>query len=133
MSKGDTEVCPEDALRRAITDGLMAYCRFRSGGLPFSEYVGRYGSFFYEWDLGGEEGGERWKATLSSYVEAIEFLEQVQRLFNLLYMSDVPVPAYEEAGRLNTGRASKALMQLGVETDVDGLLLRLSHASGDDG
>lgn len=132
MSREEADTKALEDLRLALTDGLRAYRRFRSGELSLGDYVKEYGSFYYEWDLDGNESGELWQRALSSNNEAVELLRRIQDTFNLVYTSDVPVSASEEDGRLNPVQAAEALMTLASELDVDALLQRPGEAERDD-
>lgn len=120
-----------DDLRRALRQGLTAYRRFRSGELSFGEYVKEHGSFFYEWDLDGNESGEAWKQALGSSREAVDLLRRLQETLDLVYMSNVSVAAHDEVGRLTPARAVEALMRLTPESGIDALLRRLDEGPDD--
>ncbi len=120
-----------DGLHRALRTGLDAYKRFRCGDTSIGEYVKQHGSFFYEWDLDGNESGVDWQEGLAANNEAVELLRKIQQVLDLVYSSETPVHAFEEAGRLTPARAADTLMRLASEAEVDALLQRFSGSTSE--
>ncbi len=109
----------QELLRQLLVEGISAYASFRRGELDVKAYIQKYGSFFYENDLAGNESGEAWRAALASNPSAVALLERIQDVFNAVYMSDEPLPAYRDAGRLTPCEAASELRNAVTEDELE--------------
>ena len=113
--------------RRTLAEGLARHLAFLSGELDITDYIKERGSFFYEHDLDGLESGDAWFNALATYPKVVQVLREIQGVFDLVYLSEEPLPAYEEAGRLSVPQAEQLLKAVLAKTALNSLLEELGR------
>lgn len=117
-------------LKDALVSGTVLLDLFVRGELTVADFCGRYGNFFYENALTGDESTPEQTGFLREHSALCKLHEQVQELLYSVYESDEPVPEYEAAGKIRSVVAATKIKGLAEEAMLPKLLEGLRSLDG---